>query len=93
MEPVNITAETSDDVILTRLDWEDAFALSQIPVGTAITIQNKTTDYVRVFIKGDKPSNSLKDGIDILPTQSAIIAASLPGCWISGYGPVNIRRT
>lgn len=88
-----ISGDTNADVSLQGLDWEDAYALSGIAVGTAITIQNKTTDWLYVFVKAQKPELELNDGIKINLGQSAQISASQSGCWLSGFGSVNIRAS
>lgn len=88
-----ISGDTKEDVRLSGLTWEDAYTLSAIPSGTAITIQNKTTDFIYVFVKSEKPPAELNDGIKISVGQTAQVAASQSGCWLSGYGSVNIRVT
>jgi hypothetical protein len=88
-----ISGDTKEDVILSGLEWENAYELSAITPGTAITIQNKTTDYLYVFVKSEKPPVEISDGIKIAVGQSAQVAASQSGCWLSGYGRVNIRVT
>lgn len=88
---ITISGDTNADVFLQGLDWEDAYTLSGITAGTAITIQNKTTDYLYVFIKSTKPPVELNVGIRVSIGQSAVIPVSQSGCWLSGYGSINIR--
>lgn len=86
-----ISGDTKEDVVLSGMDWEDAHVLADIPVGTAMIIQNKTTDFIYVFVKNTKPSSAVNGGIKLAVGQSAQIAASQSGCWLSGFGSVNIR--
>ena len=87
---VTISEDTRTDISLSGMEWENAYALSGISAGTAITIQNKTSDNVYVFVKASAPTSELNDGIMLPPKQTINIAASQSGCWLSGFGRINI---
>lgn len=79
-------------ITLSGEDWEDANALANIAVGTAIAIQNQTNQAVFFAISSAKPSAAFI-GVAIPPVLSemATVGAGENRVWIKGEGPVSIQ--
>lgn len=84
-------ADSVDDIVLTGADWQDAYALSSIAVGTTVVIQNKTSGYVYLYIKATKPTSEFDNGYALNSGEALTLPASLTGIWLYGEGPVHIR--
>ena len=84
-------ADSIADIVLTGTDWQDAYALSSIAVGTTVVIQNKSSGFVNLYIKATKPTSEFDNGYSLVSGEAITLPASLSGIWLFGEGPVHIR--
>ena len=84
-------ADSVVDITLTGADWQDAYALSSIAVGTTVVVQNKTSGFVSLFIKATKPTADFSAGYSLASGEAITLPSSLTGIWLYGDGPVHIR--
>lgn len=88
---MTVKGDTLPDIVLDGSDCQDAYALSGIAVGVSIIVQNKSSDNVQMLVKATKPLHPTKEGILIPPLQSVTLVALQSGCWLCGFGRVNVR--
>lgn len=84
-------ANTIADVTLTGTAYQDIYAATSIATGTTITIQNKTSDFVRIQVDSVQPSASSKNGYALKSLDSAIIDGTPSGVWCSGVGNIMVQ--
>lgn len=70
--------------------WQSAYALTSIPVGTALVIQNKSSGHVLAFISASAPVSE-SDGWAMAPGSAVQVTSGESGCWLKGVGPVSIQ--
>lgn len=84
-------ADSINDIILTGADWQDAYSLSSIAVGTTVVVQNKTSGFVSLYIKATKPTSDFGEGYSLASGEAITLPTALTGIWLFGDGPVHIR--
>lgn len=82
-------ANSIPDTVLTG-GWTDCYAATSIPIGTSITIQNKSSSIVLLYISATIPT-SQTDGKAIQLLETVTIEAGEAGCWCKGNGPIHIQ--
>lgn len=84
-------ADSIADIVLLGADWQDAYVLSSIAVGTTVVVQNKTSGFVSLFIKATKPTADFGAGYSLASGEALTVSAAVTGVWLFGEGPVHIR--
>lgn len=85
-------ANSIPDVDLVGV-WTNVYAATSIPVGTAISIQNKSSSPCLVFVSPTSPSVNSLDGYAMVQFETVNIDASETGCWVKGFGPIFVQLT
>lgn len=75
-------ANMTADVRFAPLTWVDLYALSGIPVGTALLIVNKLASFDLLVWEGPtQPAAGTIDGIPVRYPGAVRIRAGATGCW------------
>lgn len=86
-------SDTLDNIRLTKDSYKDINTLSGIPVGSSISLQNQSNEFMRVSIGSSQPSVDslkyflLKDDISV----TATIPAGENRVWVYGEGYLHVE--
>jgi len=72
--------------------WTDVYDLISRPVGTVLTIQNKTGGLLYIWTQEELPLNE-NSGYVIKSMETIDIDASSLGCFVKGLGNIFIQET
>lgn len=87
-------ANTIPDITLSVTDYINVYTLTGIAVGTALVIQNKSSEEVLIQIAPTKPLSTSTAG-EVLPSlEQAGIDAGESGCWVKGFakGKISVQE-
>lgn len=81
-------ADTLPDVQVPNTDWIDVFNATGIAVGTALTIQNKSSSEIIAFESATKPAYpATGDGVQVLPFSKCgefyTLSSGSNGLWMT----------
>ena len=80
---------TVADMVLTGA-WADAYAATGITVGTAVTINNKSSSDIFVWLGTSAPSNP-SGGYQVASKGYLSIGSGATGLWINGTGNILVQ--
>ncbi len=80
---------TVADMVLTGA-WADAYAATGITVGTAVTINNKTSNDIFVALATSAPSSPTA-GYQVASKGYLSIGAGAAGLWVNGNGNILVQ--
>ena len=73
--------------------WKNVYTASGIAVGTAIIVQNKSSNPINLYISASTPP-SANIGYALKSLESVSVDAGESGCWVSipsGSGMINVQ--
>lgn len=83
---------TLPDITLTNSSYSDIYALTGIPVGTPLLVQNKASAGFYLQLKETMPSPTNIDGNILQPFEFLIIKADPPvRFWARGSGRLSVQ--
>lgn len=85
-------ADTIPDVRLTRSAYLDLYAITGIPKGTQLMIQNKSSTDVLIQVKNKQPLSTSTDGT-LIPTREVYVVEgdNLSTVWALGSGNISVQ--
>lgn len=78
------------DIILNGT-WQNIYTLSGIAVGASLSIQNKSSQTVNVWIGANAPASNFVGGYNIPSLSSVMINTGESGYWALGHGPILVQ--
>lgn len=81
---------TVNDVILTGAAFQNLFAATGLTVGTAFTIQNKSSSSILVQNLASAPTTGSTNGFVIPSLGFFTVPATYLGLWAFGTGAVGV---
>ncbi len=85
-------ADTLPDIRITRTAYTDVYTATNIPRGSNLIIQNKTTTGLYIQVRATQPAAASTDGYLLMSNEACIVESShINGVWISGAGAVSIQ--
>ncbi|MND43738.1 hypothetical protein D3C80_345360 [compost metagenome] len=82
---------TIPDVVLSGAAYQDLYAATGIVVGTAVTVQNKTSTVVYLQNIATSPTASSKNGIALQPYTMVDVTGTIVGLWAKGTGAISVE--
>lgn len=82
---------TIPDITLDDNDYTDIYTETTFPVGSAISIQNKSNKIQIVQEQILVPDSDNKDGFYLAAGKSVFITEDSPGVWVRGEGRVSVQ--
>ena len=70
--------------------WMNGYALSGIAVGSALVVQNKTSETLLTYISATQPTG--ENGFALKPLEAVMVSTGEAGFWFKGVGPVSIQN-
>lgn len=80
----------ANDVVLTGTAYQNIYAATSITVGTAVTLQNKSSTPVTIQFASSAPLTSSTNGFVIPPLGFFSVPASVVGLWAKGTGALAV---
>jgi hypothetical protein len=84
-------ADTLEDVKLTPKNFVDLYDSSGISVGSALAVQNKSSEVVLFTITPTQPTFDSSNGIYVEPFEIFQLTAGESGLWAKGFGTVSVQ--
>lgn len=82
---------TLPDVVLTGTAYQNLYTATGITVGTAVTIQNKSSSVVHLQNIGTQPSAGSVYGFVLLPNEFIPVTGTIAGLWAKGLGAIAVE--
>ena len=83
-------ANTINDIPLPYGTWVNAYSATGISVGTALVVQNKSSQAILMKITPSQPASNDTNGILLLPSNPmANVPSGASGCWLASIVPWN----
>lgn len=85
-------ANTIPDIRLSKTAYTDLYAMTGIPKGTPITVQNKNTTAVYVQIKPTAPIPTSTDGYLLIQNETCMATdVGTSTVWAIGAGLISVQ--
>lgn len=82
---------TIPDVTLTGTAYQNVYAATGIVVGTAVTVQNKSSNVVYLQNIAAQPSSGSLNGFWLIPNEFIELTGTITGLWAKGVGRIAVE--
>lgn len=84
-------ANTIPDIKLSGSAYQNIYALTAIPAGTHILIQNKQSTAVYIQIQTSQPDSASRDGYMLVGNEACIIKGTITNVWAFGTSRICVQ--
>lgn len=84
-------ADSIPDIHIPLGVWTNLYTATGISVGTALTIQNKASYDLQLYLSATAPS-SATSGVLVQPYGVADVDVGSTGCWAYGNGSASVQN-
>lgn len=84
-------ANTIPDIKLSGTSYQNLYALTGIPVGTPVLIQNKQSVAVYLQLSPSAPDSASRDGFMLVGNEACIVKGTITGIWAFGTSRICVQ--